>query len=798
MRIDHVDRGRPRRDDQEPDRRHARRRRRRDRRGRRASRLASSRARASTTTAPAAPTILEIAEADGRAEDQAAQRGALRLLGRRGVRPARLEHYVDHARAANELAKIYANLNFDMVGLAELRPLRLRRRRLRHRRRRRPARLRRDRGRCSTTYFAGAGPGLRADRVRRPLRLRPVHRRRHPGRRPVHRRRGHQDRRAGRDLRRHRRRRLRPLLPPGLRHDQQPEHEGAERDGRRGRARHADARQVQVRPVPGRLPQGRPGQVQGQEVRRRGRPLARCACSIRWRPSRVTSGSSRCCSTNSSKSRRARSSGVPVANGREPVARARLVEDRRARVGDGLAQQRGSRPGSGPRAVAAYSNQRSIVCLRDDDPARRRARADRRSRASGESRARLDRAVEDARPRRRRADRVAAEVGLARRAGVSVARIGAPWKSPGGSPMRASRGSDTSVLSISTLLVRGRRRRACPLAITSALVEPAGARAEHLRRRGARRPRCAPARPLAGAGSAPHTPSRWSSGSIPSSLSRSCAFRWPSKMRPDRAVGLRDLAHQRPTLLARVGGGVALRVRARRTRRGGTRGGRRAAAAFAAISSKDVTDGDGGHAACTTPGWKFGFPTGSASAIRRSGPGSSPVPRSRDQQRHQLARSLWPRPAARPAPMPSCASTIPPCSSSSCVEHRLARCHPPVVRVRVPPDDLQRRARGDLRRERRRCPHGMPPPRRVRRPRSERPSAMSGLRRPHRACDPGAAGARTHAPAPRARSITYPLAAARDAPPPAPRARRTSPSTSASSNASSTAESRAGPDHHRT
>ena len=37
-------------------------------------------------------------------------------------------------------------------------------------------------------------------------RLRPVHRRRHPRRRPVHRRRGHQDRRAGRDLRRHRRR----------------------------------------------------------------------------------------------------------------------------------------------------------------------------------------------------------------------------------------------------------------------------------------------------------------------------------------------------------------------------------------------------------------------------------------------------------------------------------------------------------------------------------------------------------------------------------------------------------------
>ena len=66
---------------------------------------------------------------------------------------------------------------------------------------------------------------------------------------------------------------VRPLLPPGLRHDHQPERERAERDERRGRARDPDARQVQVRPVPGRLPQGRPGQVQGQEVRQRGRSL---------------------------------------------------------------------------------------------------------------------------------------------------------------------------------------------------------------------------------------------------------------------------------------------------------------------------------------------------------------------------------------------------------------------------------------------------------------------------------------------------------------------------------------------
>ena len=58
-----------------------------------------------------------------------------------------------------------------------------------------------------------AGPGDRADRVRRSLRLLRLHQQRHPGRWALHRRRGHQDRRRGGDLRRHRRRRLRPVLP---------------------------------------------------------------------------------------------------------------------------------------------------------------------------------------------------------------------------------------------------------------------------------------------------------------------------------------------------------------------------------------------------------------------------------------------------------------------------------------------------------------------------------------------------------------------------------------------------------
>jgi len=72
-------------------------------------------------------------------------------------------------------------------------------------------------------YFASQGPSDRADRLRRPLGLRPVHRSRHPGRRPVHRRRGDQDGRAGCDLRRHRGRAVRPVLPRGLRHTPEPE-----------------------------------------------------------------------------------------------------------------------------------------------------------------------------------------------------------------------------------------------------------------------------------------------------------------------------------------------------------------------------------------------------------------------------------------------------------------------------------------------------------------------------------------------------------------------------------------------
>ena len=82
--------------------------------------------------------------------------------------------------------------------LAELRAVRLRRRPvgLRAARGRRPGGLGADRG-AVPRLLREPGPRDAADRLRRPLGLRAVHRGGHPRRRPVHGRGGHQDRRGG-------------------------------------------------------------------------------------------------------------------------------------------------------------------------------------------------------------------------------------------------------------------------------------------------------------------------------------------------------------------------------------------------------------------------------------------------------------------------------------------------------------------------------------------------------------------------------------------------------------------------
>ena len=152
------------------------------------------------------------------------------------------EHYVA-TLPAEERAKIAAMLNFDMIGSPNFVRFvydgdtsdyaaagRSARRRLGRDRAAVPRLLRRP------------GPGDGADRLRRPLGLRAVHRGGHPGRWSLHRRRGDQDARAGGDLRRSRRSAVRPLLPPGLRPLHEPERHRARADGGRGRARHDHAR----------------------------------------------------------------------------------------------------------------------------------------------------------------------------------------------------------------------------------------------------------------------------------------------------------------------------------------------------------------------------------------------------------------------------------------------------------------------------------------------------------------------------------------------------------------------------
>ena len=154
------------------------------------------------------------------------------------------QHYVD-SLTGKQLHKIAVYLNFDMVGSPELRPLRLRRRRVGVRRQ--GAERQQARREDLRRLLRLAGAGVRADRVRRALGLRRIHQRGRPLRWPLHRRRRYQDGRAGGDLRRDGGGRLRPVLPPGLRHHRQPVSDGARPDVRRHRARHADLCDDRVR-----------------------------------------------------------------------------------------------------------------------------------------------------------------------------------------------------------------------------------------------------------------------------------------------------------------------------------------------------------------------------------------------------------------------------------------------------------------------------------------------------------------------------------------------------------------------
>ena len=91
-------------------------------------------------------------------------------------------------------------------------------------------------------YFSQHRRPDRGHRLRRPQRLRPVHRGRHPGRRHVHRRRAAQDGGTGGEVGRHVRRRVRRLLPPVLRHHREHQRHGAGPQRRRDRVRRLERR----------------------------------------------------------------------------------------------------------------------------------------------------------------------------------------------------------------------------------------------------------------------------------------------------------------------------------------------------------------------------------------------------------------------------------------------------------------------------------------------------------------------------------------------------------------------------
>ena len=181
-------------------------------------------ARASTTTAPARPRCSRSPSRCARSSPGNTLRFAWWGAEEGGLVGS--TYYVNDlvANAPDDLADIEMYLNFDMVGSPNYGLFRLdgdgsdfgtRGSR----------RLGRDRG-VVRALLRGAQHPLRGVAVQRPVRLPGVHRQRHSGRWPVHRRGGRQDPRTAAEVGRNGRHRLRPVLPPGLRHDREPEPEG--------------------------------------------------------------------------------------------------------------------------------------------------------------------------------------------------------------------------------------------------------------------------------------------------------------------------------------------------------------------------------------------------------------------------------------------------------------------------------------------------------------------------------------------------------------------------------------------
>ena len=344
----------------------------------------------------------------------------------------------------------------------------------------------------------------------------------------------------------------------------------ARRVGRRP-VRRSSRRTSPARTRWSRSPRGRRRPRRARRSRRR----SAAASSQAVRPSRATIGSSRCWRTNSSKSRRARSSARAGGERARAAGAGGLVEDRARRRRDRLAQLHAQvrRPASGRRRRArrharssGRSSPRAARC------ARRRARAGRRvgARPRGPP-ARPPRRRRRSRPRRRRC-------------GSRRARTTARGPSSPGSPSTARTcaveahavalrrahpaGAVPVVVDLGVLAGRRRRATAGRLAVGRARARgrAAGAGAEHLLATSRRPCRAARARPRPERGRRPTRPAtarrpgceraRWAQrlggGDGESLRCVQMAFVEPAR----GAVGARHRAHGRPFAGARLAGHV--------------------------------------------------------------------------------------------------------------------------------------------------------------------------------------------------------------------------------------------------
>ena len=335
---------------------------------------------------------------------------------------------------------------------------------------------------------------------------------------------------------------------------------------------------------------------------------------------------------------------------------------------------------------------------------------------------RLDARIHDPRPRRRRADRVAAEVRLACRAASASPRSARRGSARGGSPTPASPSPRYHVRSTSTSSSRStstsvpsrdhERLRSSPPAPEQNTFVPWSCVVVDV---APAHPRPAPGPRPTRRASDPRGRSRRAPGAPPRSDG-------PRRCRPTEPSALATCAHQRP-LLPRVRRRQRGSFAAPRTPRAGSAA-RRPAPPRSPRSPRSRPDGERSRR-CTTPGGTQDSRPGSAPANPRQRPGLEPFgARLRDQRPDQLRRRAPPSPAARRSPTPSCASTIPPRAARSCSSIASALSPRQSCVSAVHPTIVRPRSSRELGVNVARCPHG------IRHHPGRTPCSSSTLQRP--------------------------------------------------------------------